>query len=122
MVIASIFGIFQKKSRMPVEPVDTQSQDVENIVANTECTGKHAFLQEILKCDETKAARIADEFKEITGEEMEHVKEIPTEKNVKILEVSTPEKAYYLKVNSVNMLREIREDSVDGKLLMQIIY
>ena len=65
---------------------------------------------------------IAKQFEKITGETLENAELIPTDKKSRILQVETANKVYYLKISSVNVLREIREDSMTGDPIFQIIY
>ena len=122
MGMAGIFGVlFPGKGNMPVEPPG-QIEDTAKNSLPVEPSGEYSFLQKLLQCDETHAVAIAKQFEKITGETLENAELIPTDKKSRILQVETANKVYYLKISSVNVLREIREDSMTGDPIFQIIY
>ena len=47
---------------------------------------------------------------------------VPIEEKYRLLKVETEDKTYYLRINSVNVLYQLREDSNDGNVISQIIY
>lgn len=129
VVIGSVFGaLFHKKGNMPLEPAKT----VENVKTNetpptggaqtAEFKGEYAFLQELASCDETQAVEIAKIFEDVTGHKLEKAESVSTEKSYILLKVDTPEKSYYLTISMSKLLRMIREDSVKGKIIYQIIF
>lgn len=123
MIIKRIFdALFHKKERMPIEPNGHALSNEREVRLNMDPIGEYVFLQEILLCDETHAVEIATNFEKITGKKLEKVELVPTEKKSKILKVETPDKTYYLKINSLNVLNKICEDSMAGNIIFQIIY
>lgn len=122
MGIASILGaVFYKKHHMPIEPL---KQDGEVVVeaAVLEPSGEYIFLQELLKCDEAHAIKIAESFKKTTGKSLEKADPVEIKDKYKIIKVDTGDKTYFLETNSVSVLQEIREDTLQGKVIYQIIY
>lgn len=81
-----------------------------------------AMLMKLLNCDEKHAEDIETEFEDVTGAKIENAELMPTEKKTRLVKVQAQGKSYYLKINSVGMLTEIREDKVDGDILLQVIY
>ena len=123
MGIMGMFDVFlHSKEHMPIERKREKNINNVNEITNLESEGKFAFLQEVLLCDDVHAVKIAEDFENATGKQLEWVEVIPTRKKSIILRTGTEEKSYYLKVNSVKVLNEIREDSMTGKIIFQIIY
>lgn len=123
MGIVSIFGsLFHKREHMPIEPsVQGEKNEIKEI-PDIEPSGEYVFLQELLICDEAHAVKIAETFESATGKTLDNAELVSAEMKYKILKVETPDKTYYLRVNSVNVLNKICEDSVTGKVIFQIIY
>lgn len=80
------------------------------------------MLKDLLGCDETKVEKIEEKFKEITGKEIDNVENIPNDKKSYLIKVEADGEIYYLKITSKYLLREIREDKEDGKVLYQVVY
>jgi len=121
-IVGLVGALFHKKGHMPLEPTRQGGNNMAEMTTPVEFSGEYIFLQELLLCDETHAIKIADEFERITGQKLENAELVPTDKKSKTLCTKTADKTYYLKISSVNVLREIREDSVTGEVIFQIIY
>lgn len=107
---------------MPIEPNRHALSNEREEKINMDPAGEYVFLQELLLCDETHAVEIATNFEKITGKKLEKAELVPTEKKSRILKVETSDKTYYLKINSLNVLYKICEDSMTGNIIFQIIY
>ncbi len=80
------------------------------------------MLMKLLNCDEKQVGDIEMEFEDVTGAKIEDAELIPTEKKISLVKVQAQGKEYYLKINSVGMLIEIRADKTDGTVLFQVNY
>lgn len=115
-----------KKTEQNSASIDTANatetnitSEKEQIVENKE---KIDMLIELLGCDELHAKGIENTFQDATQMKMEDIELIPTTKKTKFLKVKAEDKVYYLKVSSLFLLIEIREDTEDGKVIFQVNY
>ncbi len=123
MGMASIINIlFGDRGHMPYEPNKKGFTSTTEKVQIHEPRDEYIFLQELLSCDEEHAVEIAEIFEDVTGKKLEDAELVPTEKKVKILKIVTSDKEYYLKISSVNVLKEIREGSMDGEVKYLMMY
>ena len=85
-------------------------------------SGETGSVETVLSCGEDQAQRIRDIFYKAAGCPLDQVTVVPSELKGTLLMAQCGNFVYYLKVTSVNRLREIRKDDPKGKVVYQVLY